>query len=441
MTRLFPTFLRSETGGSTTFALGLVVGSMMMAGLALDVSYAYKSRNELQMAADAAAHAALYARQTKSASAAKTAAIDVANGILPTSSYGNTLQSSDITFGTWDFAAQVFTPDANSTDGVMVSTKRFQSSGNSVSTFMLNFVGIEEFDVRADAVFVSHYPTCLAQGLTAQGTVDLQSNNTYFSGFCIHSNFSVDMQQNNQFEAGVVVSMPDSTDADGYTPSNPGLKDALEDHTYRLRILDNLDEILVSLQTGGSHVPGYITQAAPILIDAEQIIGMDPAGYTFDGDVAVLQPGRIYAVDCDDGRLDVAQDVVLRDIVLLTACAVDFKSGSAMENAVLLTTSTAVDSISATSGFRLGVDDNCTPGGGAQLITYGGIKVPANFQVFGGQILAKGDVVFAAQAGIHGVAIIAGGKIDGTSSSEFRFCKGGVGMEANFQMPYFRLAG
>lgn len=74
-------------------------------------------------------------------------------------------------------------------------------------------------------------------------------------------------------------------------------------------------------------------------------------------------------------------------------------------------------------------------------ITYGGIKVPADFQVYGGQIIAKGDVVFAAQATIQGVAIIAGGKIDGTSSSEFLFCKGGIGMEANFQMPYFRLAG
>lgn len=441
-TRHFQSFLRSDNGGSTVFALSLVVGSMMMAGLALDVSYAYKSRNELQMAADAAAHAALYKRQFNSAAAAKSAAVDVANGVLPPTSYGKTLQPGDIVFGNWDFAAQTFIPDPSSTEGVMVSTKRFDSGGNAVPTFMLNFIGVEQFDVRADAVFVTHYPACLNQGFTAQDTVDLKSNNTYYSGFCIHSNDEVKMKQENNFEAGVVVSMPDSTDADGHTTSNTGLADALEDHEYRLRILDNLDQIVKNLLSGGSFVPGYITLPTPVTVTAESILGMNPSGYKFDGDSAILQTGRVYILQCDDGdRITIEMGVVLKDVVIVTACKLKFEAGAAVENAVLVTTNTNSDSISAPAGFRVGVDDNCAPGGGVQIITYGGIKVPADFQVFGGQIIAKRDVEFAAQAGIHGVAIIAGGKIDGTSNSEFRFCKGGVGMENSFALPYFRLAG
>lgn len=45
--------LQDASGGSTAFALSLIMGGFMVGGLALDVAYAYKSRNELQIAADA----------------------------------------------------------------------------------------------------------------------------------------------------------------------------------------------------------------------------------------------------------------------------------------------------------------------------------------------------------------------------------------------------
>ncbi|MDJ0827250.1 MAG: pilus assembly protein TadG-related protein [Rhodobacter sp.] len=438
-------FLAGESGGSTAFILSLIVGGFAMGGLALDVAYAYKSRAELQIAADAAAHAALYLRQNNDAATAKTKAVEVANGTLPVSSYGNVLAPGDIQFGSWDYTSQTFKPDPSATDAVWVSTKRFDANGNPVRTFMLDFVGIDRFDVRADAVFVTHYPTCLSQGFAAADRVDMQSNNTFYSGFCVHSNELVSMKQNNTFHTGVIISMPDSQDVEAGS-GNDGVKEALRDYAYSLRVLDRLDEIWTGLITGTAYVPGYVTNAIPIYIEAESITGVNPASVVSsdddgdgDGDSAELQMGNIYAVDCEDDALVIGAGVLVKDVVILTTCTVEFKAGATLENALLMTKSTSAKSVTAVSGFRLGLDDNCAVGGGAQIITYGGFQVPAKFEIFGGQVIAKGDIQFAAQAGAQGGSFISGGTIDGTSNSEFLFCK--TGMELNFEFPYFRLGG
>ena len=207
----------------------------MFGGLALDLAYAYKSRNELQIAADAAAHAALYLRQSNGPTTAKSKAVQVAKGTLPTSSFGDVLNTQDVIFGSWDFDSQVFSENPNATDAVLVSTKRFESNGNEVPTFMLNILGINEWNVRAESVFVKHYPTCLSQGFAANEVVDVQSNNTFYSGFCIHSNNYVKMKQHNNFEVGVIVSMPDSNDVEAPDPGIDGLAEALRDYSYKLR--------------------------------------------------------------------------------------------------------------------------------------------------------------------------------------------------------------
>ena len=55
------------------------------------------------------------------------------------------------------------------------------------------------------------------------------------------------------------------------------------------------------------------------------------------------------------------------------------------------------------------------------------MKSAAKMQLLGGQIIAAGDVNFAAQAdGFVGASVIAGGEIDGTSNSSFQGCPGVV---------------
>ncbi len=432
-------FRHEDFGGSSALALSLIMGAFILGGLSLDLAYAYKTRNELQIAADAAAHAALYMRQSETATDAKAKAVEVAKGTLPPNSYGNVLEAGDITFGLWDFTTQTFAADPNGTEAVLVSTKRFKSKSNELRTFMLNFVGMDSFDVQSGSVFVTHYPTCLNQGFAAHDSVDMQSNNIFYSGFCVHSNNLVSMKQNNDFEPGVIVSMPDtrSVSAGG---GNDGLKEALESHAYKLRILDHMDDIWAELQTGGASVPSYITNTAVIPVTADKIIGTNTTSLIVSFGEADLLQGRIYLVDCDTASaITIDNNVLIENVVILTTCNLDFKNGSAVENSLLMTQSTSAASVSATSGFTLGRNDNCAAGGGAQVLTYGGFRVPAKFLIFGGQVIAKGDIQFAAQAGAQGASFVAGGKIDGTSNSTFLFCQ--TGMEQNLQKPYFRLAG
>ena len=106
----------------------------------------------------------------------------------------------------------------------------------------------------------------------------------------------------------------------------------------------------------------------------------------------------------------------------------------------MVSTSTADDAFTGASGTTIGRDDNCAPGGGAQLVTRGGMRFPSDLHVYGSQLIADKDVEFAARPdGIEGISIVAGGHIDGSSLISVGFCNG-LGMDNNFMAEYFRLA-
>ena len=60
-------------------------------------------------------------------------------------------------------------------------------------------------------------------------------------------------------------------------------------------------------------------------------------------------------------------------------------------------------------------------------------------QGYGAQILAWGDIEFAAQAnGMEGVSFISYGRIDGTSESDMGYCDG-KGTDNFAAVPYYRM--
>ena len=211
---------------------------------------------------------------------------------------------------------------------------------------------------------------------------------------------------------------------------NPGLEDALREGHYELRVVDRLQTIIEGLEAGNyDYIPDYIFNPFPLTLTSSKI------------DASDLTKGRIHIKTCNGGgKLTIEQGTDLEDVVIVTDCQVTLKKNVTMQDAILATSSTHKDSVKGTSGFRLGKDDSCSPGGGAQILTMGGVKFPAKLSVYGGQIIAAGDISFAAQAdGIEGASMIAGGEIDGTSNTVMGLC--GWGMEDNFEVPYFRLAG
>ncbi|MDQ2089449.1 Tad domain-containing protein [Marimonas arenosa] len=426
------TFLDDDAGSTSILAFFFLLTTLVMGGLAVDFNKLMGHRTELQVGADAVAHAALYNRELNSADEAVTAAMDIADTMLPYASQGNAIMPGDIVFGTWDRESRTFSPDPNSKTAVMVSTQRIMERDNSTGSILLGLIGREKFDVRRNAVFETYQPACFTEGFVGEDVVDIQSNNSYFNGFCLHSNTYVSLNSNNFFEPGTVVSMPDKSEVDlpqsGFE-TNEGLDLALRDGAYRLRIINRLEDMVFSLNAGeADYVPDFITGAGFIAVDANNTVV--PSDFT---------TGRKHKIWCNGGNALKFDGQLFSDILLVTNCKITFEQGAVIEDSVIVTTNTSAKSITAPSGLQLGRDDACAEGGGSVLLTLGGVDVAANLAMFGSQILARDDVLFAARAdGIQGASIVSGAGISGTSNMSMSHCAGS-GMENIYTADYFRM--
>ena len=246
--RTLSRFAADLSGGATAYGLLLMFTLLMAGGYAVDVQNVMTARTQLQTAADSAAHAALLARETKTEAEAKAAAVQVANLNMPTGIYGSTLDVEDVVFGDWDEVTRTFTPSPGSRDAVQVTAWRSTDRNNSVATYLLKLVGNDSWNVVVSSTYVTYHPTCLREGFVAQDVVDLQSNNSFTQGFCIHSNAYVSLNSNNYFEPGTVVSMTDLDDIDlpnsGYK-TNTGLQEALREGSWNIRMVSRIDDVIL----------------------------------------------------------------------------------------------------------------------------------------------------------------------------------------------------
>ncbi len=423
--------LRDEEGSFTTFGLYITAGMAIVGGIAVDYQNALTARTQLQVTADTVAHAALYNREVMGPDEARTAALALVASTQPEDSYGTVLTSEDILFGTWSYKDMAFTVDDTSSQAVMVSTARLADRGNAVSTFLMKFIGLGSLDVVTNAVYVTYKPACLREGFVAEDIVDIQSNNAFYNGFCIHSNTHVSVNSNNFFEPGSVVSMPDTTLLDlpksGFE-TNDGLRDALRNGYYRIRILNRIEEEIKGIMTYGSAtMPTYITTPTINYVSGRNI------------DISQLQQNAYNIVSCSGNGVTFRPDVPMRNMVVKTACEITFGNGTVLEDAIVIGTSPNMGSSIKGSHVQVGRNDSCATGGGAILLSMGGMSFASDLKAYGGQLIAVGDIEFAANAdGIEGASFISGRTISGTSNMTMGFCDGG--MEHTLQAPYFRLA-
>lgn len=420
-----------DDGSLTIHGLILTIVMLMVGGLAADVNQLMAARTQLQVAADLTAHAALYRRDTMTANDAKTAALAAARASMPTGRYGVVLTAEDIEFGTYDHETMKFTASATARDGVRVLTSRLASKANPVSAMLLRFAGFTQFDLRTRAVFTTFRPTCFREGFVADGVVDIQSNNSYFNGFCIHSNDHVSVNSNNYWEPGTIVSMPSIADLDlpqsGFK-TNVGLQQALREGYYHMRLITKLPQIINDLTTWGNDwQPDYITQAPVLTLSGNSA---DPSNFV---------SGRFHRKTCaSSGSQYTISGGTYTNVVFVTNCKISFGADAIIVDSIFATTNTSDRSVDGPSGVQVGRDDDCAIGGGAQILTLGGINFAANLAMFGGQLVAKGDIEFAARAdGLQGASMISGGAISGTSNMSMALCE--TGMEDNLEANYFRL--
>lgn len=439
-------FGSEEDAGITVLSLFLFIGMLMAAGLAVDINNMVQSRTQLQGAADAAGHAALYWRWRNPENDAKAKGVEVARLNMPQARYGEVLSTADIEFGYWDpinFPADPFRSHPTRQTAVKVTARRRAANDNAISTFLMHFIGKDMIEVNTVSVWDSADGFCppkadgsRGEGFYARGVIDIQSNNTYRDGFCIHSSGAwVELQQGGYFEDGVTVSMPDEANvvlpSSGLDPSkNPGLQEALESQTMDLdAFFNNLTNLIADYQDPYSNVNS--SRITDMVVNSDKI----NANLT----TADFVENAVNVLDCKSKTLTIDNNVVIRNAVIITPCEVKFNSGAAIENAVLITTDTSDKAVSAPSGLRIGSNTYCSDGSGsATIISMGNFTVASGLEVYGSTVIARDDLNFTANAdGLAGMQMYAGDRIDATSNGDMGFCD--FGPPDEFLIPVFRM--
>jgi hypothetical protein len=226
--------------------------------------------------------------------------------------------------------------------------------------------------------------------------------------------------------------MPDTSDIDmpasGFD-QNEGLREALRPGKYSILILNRLQDILDGMtdKTSRYYRADYVSSPAAVTITRRQSM-----------QAADFQSNRVNVMNCGGQRVTLAAETFSNMVIIGYDCRFSMSNGTALENMTLITTSRDNRSIDSPQGFRMGADDNCGAGRDAQIVTWGGVRVAANLEMYGSQIIAAGPIDFAANAsGIKGASMVSGATIDGTSNMSFGFC--GTGMDNNFEAEYFRM--
>jgi hypothetical protein len=316
----------------------------------------------------------------------------------------------------------------------MVEAFRVSDRANTVGSFFMRFIGKDDWDMVVPSVYETYRPTCFREGFVANDVVDVQSNNTYSNGFCIHSNRHVSLNSNNAFETGTIVSMPNIENIDlprsGYE-TNAGLFEARRPGKYRMHILNRTQDILDGMTDDASRYfrEDYINLAAAVYPTLKNKMTV--------GDFTA---NRVNIITCGTQGVTLETGTYANMVIIGRGCNFTLQNGVRLEDMTLISTSTDDRSIYSPQGLVLGRDDDCAEGGGAEIVTWGGVRVAAAMEMYGSQILAHGPVYFQANAdGMQGASIVSGSWIDANSNTSFAFC--GTGMSNAFQAEYFRLRG
>ena len=353
----------------------------------------------------------------------------------------------EIVFGSWDKSTATFTANPDSKTAVRVLAQMTEARNNPSRNLLLSIVGKKSFDVGVESVYSTYFPPCFTEGFVAEEMVDIQSNNSFTDGFCLHSNQYVSLNQNNYFEAGTIVSMPDLADIDmpnsGFE-KNDGLQTALRSGAYRMRLLRQLPGIIDSFWSAqAKHLPAYVSPGVLYEVSERELAVPDPDGNKmYKGQGLIPQHFEPYSVNrfnCSgSGKITLKQGIY-SNFLLITDCEVKFATDVILEDVVIATTDRGPKSLNTPAGLIIGRNDNCAEGRGATLMTLGGFDAASSLSAYGGQILAMGDITFAANAdGVQGVSFVSNGKIDGTSNMNMGYCKN-KGMEDAYRANYFRM--
>ncbi|WP_112320284.1 TadE/TadG family type IV pilus assembly protein [Oceanibium sediminis] len=427
---------RDEEGGALVLGILWTAILLLIGGLAIDTTNAWRNRAMLQVTVDAATHAGVMklpqpGRAITNAQKSEiiAEAVRMAKLHMSPSVYGEVVTPDTVQVGRWNPADGTIDTTSLYPDTIQVTAKRTSDLGNPVAWMIMDMIGAaQSWDVGATSMVQRFLPDCMTDGIVSAEYSELTSGNEIVAPFCLHGETGVSMSNSNSFEEGTIVSMPDFSMLElpqaGYE-SNPGLLEALaQEHLYP-RLTADIPMLFEALQDIRSpYQPGYILNGYGHEIDVNQS----------DFNPAALSPGNVYRVRCGNGTLPLAEspsnktlklesDAVLFKNVIVTNCAVMISAGAFIGDSVVITSNTGSQSIGGNSGAEVGAPDSCTAGGRAALMTKGDVVFPSTAKFNDAQIVALGSVhIAAAPGGITGIQVEALGPVKLTASGGFALC-------------------
>ena len=131
--------------------LGILTG---FAALVVDGGFLFVTKHELQNNADVAALAAGMELQgdDTDVAAVKAKAVEYSQKQVLSEAAGYVLTENDVIVGNWDTDTKTFSPGGVPTNGVQVTTRRTQATGNPVNYSFAPLMGYQSGDVLATAV-------------------------------------------------------------------------------------------------------------------------------------------------------------------------------------------------------------------------------------------------------------------------------------------------
>ena len=433
-------FWQDDRGAGTLFGLLWFVLLVGITGMAVDITDGLRNRTMLQATADAAALAG--AIDLPDQAAAVATAVSYAADNMGAEINGSVLDPDDVLVGLWDPATQSLDTTSLTPDAVMVTVRRSAENANAVPVNFLRIIGLQTWNVIAQAVAQRFIPDCLRDGLIAREIVDMASTNNFVNQICIHGEQGVNLQRVNTFQSGVTVSMPSMSmlevPADDID-ANDGLPEALRENYLDPRMVNHIDAIIQGvLDRDPAVVPWYINLEWEV---------EDVEARNFSAATAV--PHRIYHVTCPPMRnLLLAANTLIDKIVLIADCKITIGAGSTLTDSFIASRSGGNPgpgdlnigdaNISSAGQVQIGKPDDCEDGGGVQLFSNATMHFSALTNFDGVQLVAAGDIALGGnQYGINGISAQSGGTIFLAGQDNFGLCSDNV--PDLFTVPYYRL--
>lgn len=486
--RIFRDFLSDERGAYTIWSLVWFALYVVMGGVAVDMTDAYRTQTKLQATADAAALAGVMSLPDQDDAIAR--ALDYAFGNMAVGTHGGVLVNEDVTLGVWDFKTRTFIPTTVAPNAVYVVTRRAQQNSNPLPTNFLRITklfGIDAdfWNINVEAVAARFVPGCIRAGnaFIAGNRADFTSNNV-FENTCVHGqnmvedpghDYAVEIQNNGTIGDNVQISMPDLDELTGRPTvcSNDGLceqnvlvagdmfpKDAfVVDKTIAGMLdpteVDYLPDDLNTVDPDTANIlpPAYeyidLSDCAqcvevPPPVEYDPITGdplpPDPIATRTYEYTAVMNPNTVYAISCNDAMdqlilPDPTIQPVLLNVAVVSECRLKGPSNMQLEGVALASSAVGGGSkpydkatIHFSAGTTFGRQDNCLPGGGVAIYSGASVHIAASGTIDGMRIVARGDVKMTANQTANGLVVEAGNNIQLTANADIGTgCSGGVG--------------